>query len=130
MVGTSPESPPEVRPSFCPSSSFKSAFTLISEEALVAIIWDRDSVGRIMERVCSRGEAVDMAKNRYGELFHKLFVGNADNILSNPNKKQTCYGRTTTTMNRISSSTPQTHGHDPLRSYLLRLYGYYRDKKD
>lgn len=83
-----------------------------------------------MERVCSRGEAVDMAKNRYGELFHKLFVGNADNILSNPNKKQTCYGRTTTTMNRISSSTPQTHGHDPLRSYLLRLYGYYRDKKD
>ncbi|KAF9343535.1 hypothetical protein BGX34_006638, partial [Mortierella sp. NVP85] len=75
------------------------------------------------EKVCTRAEADDMAKHRYGEFFHTLFVGDPDT------KGQTSYGRTTTTMNVVTETSPETHGHDALRDYLLDFYGYLRQKK-
>ncbi|KAK3829157.1 MAG: hypothetical protein J3Q66DRAFT_364198 [Benniella sp.] len=44
-------------------------------------------------------------------------------------KGQTSYGRTTTTMNVVTETSPETHGHDALREYLLSFYGYLRQKK-
>jgi hypothetical protein len=62
--------------------------------------------------------------------FSSFFVGNADHIRSNTHKKQTPYGKTTTTMGRISNSTHPMHGHEGLRSHVLDIYGYYRHKKE
>ncbi|KAI8354697.1 hypothetical protein B0O80DRAFT_528719 [Mortierella sp. GBAus27b] len=59
----------------------------------------------------------------------QVFVGEPDDIKSNSSKKQTAYGKSTTTMDRVSGSTPLTHGHEALRSYLLELYGYSRERK-
>ncbi|KAK3814455.1 MAG: hypothetical protein J3Q66DRAFT_37783 [Benniella sp.] len=115
--------PSSSRPIFCPSSGYGSAFALLSETAVISILWNVRQIKRIMEKVCSREDADDMAKHRYGEFFHTLFVGDPDM------KGQTSYGRTTTTMNVVTETSPETHGHDALRDYLLGFYGYLRQKK-
>lgn len=123
--------PPEVRPVFCPTVKFSSSFPMLSEKDIVSILWHK-SCRRIKEalelKVCSRDAAADMADNRYGELFHKLFIGDRDEIRTNLSKAQTSYGKRCSTMSRISSSHT-THEADALRSYLLRWFTYLRQKK-
>jgi len=116
--------PSASQPVFYPSSGYGSAFALLSETAVISILWNVPQIKRIMEeKVCSKKDADDMAKHRYGEFFHTLFVGDPDM------KGQTSYGRTTTTMNVVTETSPETHGHDALRDYLLSFYGYLRQKK-
>ncbi|KAF9955570.1 hypothetical protein BGZ65_003307 [Modicella reniformis] len=44
-----------------------------------------------------------MAKEKYGEFFYMLFVGSQDL------KAQKPYGKSTTTMNKVSEFSPSTH---------------------
>ncbi|KAF9947431.1 hypothetical protein BGZ65_008814, partial [Modicella reniformis] len=88
--------PSEVRPIFCPTASFTSSFALLSESDIVSILWHNScrSIKETLEsKVCSRNAAGDMAKNQYGELFHKLFIGDRNSIRDNLSKAQTSYGK-------------------------------------
>ncbi|KAF9940239.1 hypothetical protein BGZ65_007714, partial [Modicella reniformis] len=123
--------PSEVRPAFCLTAGFGSSFALVSERALVAILWGRSSnTLRVLEsKVCTKKQGDDMVMARCGELFHLLFIGNKDEIRQNDHKAQTSYGKRTTTMPRVSTNSP-SHGSNALDSYLRMWFTFLRQRKE
>ncbi|KAF9355237.1 hypothetical protein BGX34_010580 [Mortierella sp. NVP85] len=119
------------QPAFCPSGHFASLFVSLSETDFVAILWHRSCKAKqaLEMKVCSKDIANTLATTDYGALFHKLFVGDRKAIKHSPRKAQTSYGKRTSTMSKISSTRPSTHGNSALREYLRSWYHYLRDKK-
>jgi hypothetical protein len=124
--------PSEVRPVFCPTAGFKSTFALLSERAVVAILWGRsnNTLPILESKVCGSVRANELANNMSGELFHLLFIGNRDEIRVDAHKAQTSYGKRTTTMSRVSTNSPATHGLDALKGYVGRWFAYLRQRKE
>ena len=121
--------PEEVRPVFTPTSGFRDTFMLLSESALIRILWGD---GRkkyypkrsTMDTICSRKEAENLAQSHYGGFLHKLLIGDRDEIRLNPRKRQTSYGRQTVTMECVHSEEPSVYSHDALKAYRESLSSY------
>ncbi|KAF9357678.1 hypothetical protein BGX26_003308 [Mortierella sp. AD094] len=128
--------PTEGRPVFCPTAGFEDTFALFSENALVAILWGDDRkhanpARQVLEyAICSRQEAWDLAKNQYGELLQRLFIGDSETIKNDSTKRQTSYGKRTTTMAEFSRVTHEIYSVEALQVYAERLFAYYKSKKE
>ncbi|KAK3825871.1 MAG: hypothetical protein J3Q66DRAFT_365588 [Benniella sp.] len=127
--------PEEVRPVFTPTSGFRDTFMLLSESALIRILWGDGRkkyypTRSIMETICSRKEAEDLAQSHYGEFLHKLFIGDRDKIRLDPRKRQTSYGRQTVTMECVHSEAPSVYSHDALKAYRESLSSYFKARKE
>ena len=124
--------PSEVRPVFIPTTGFCDTFTLFSEHGLIPILWGAERsmsshpTGSFLGRkVCTRKEANALEKSDYGELLHRLFVGNRDTIKRDPRKHQTSYGRQATTMRNLTSEAPSVYGGAALKAYRRSLSAFY-----
>ncbi|KAF9992379.1 hypothetical protein BGZ65_012307, partial [Modicella reniformis] len=94
--------PTEIRPVFCPTAGFGDVFQMFQETALVVLLWgtgaNHPTRPFLEHKVCTSKEADRMAKNEYGELLKRLFIGDPDSIRDNRKKRQTTYGKRTTTI--------------------------------
>ncbi|KAF9346669.1 hypothetical protein BGX34_003720 [Mortierella sp. NVP85] len=122
------------RPVFVPGTSLKDTFHQLSELFFITLLWgnkqDRKHPTKsIMEsHICSRDDAVTLEKHHYGELIHRLFVGDKAAIRKDRRKSQTSYGKTTTTMRRLVEAGKVNIS--TLDQYRGRLSDYFRRKKD
>jgi hypothetical protein len=130
--------PSEVRPVFTPTAGFGDTFTLFSESGVIPILWGGDErretshpTKAVLEKnVCKRKEAVNYAKDEYGELFRRLFVGDRDMIRRDGKKRQTSYGRQAITMKQLAMDQPETYGHEALSAYWNELRIFYKARKN
>lgn len=121
--------PTEVRPHFTPTAHLSGSFTLLSERAIVAMLWGESSdVASILaSKVCTKPRANTMVETSCGELFHALFIGKKQSIRDDKNKAQTSYGKRTTTMKHISGCSPN-HKPVALDDYLQKWFSYLRQR--
>ncbi|KAG0231045.1 hypothetical protein BGX31_005657 [Mortierella sp. GBA43] len=128
--------PKSVRPVFVPTAGFKDSFQQLSERALVPLLWG-DKLGKVnpptktimVSRVCSREEAERAEQSQYGELIRRLFVGDKEAIRKDPMKRQTSYGKKTTTMELLSRSCP-AFSKPSLQEYVDDHFTFINAKKD
>ncbi|KAG0330455.1 hypothetical protein BGZ99_003026 [Dissophora globulifera] len=116
--------PSECQPVFCPTAGFSDTFKLSSETAVIALLWGTGNTPtrRIMDTVCKRKEAQEMADDKYGKLFHWLFIGDRDKIAGNPGKVQTSYGKRTTTTEQTSKRA--SHTFFKLKLHVTKWFEY------
>ncbi|KAG0074662.1 hypothetical protein BGZ90_010572 [Linnemannia elongata] len=106
--------PFDQRPRFCISTQLGDSFLDISEEALLAMLWGETSgdEGRTMEaKVRSKTDAKVDQESDYGGLMRRLFIGKPEDLV-NKEVRQTTYGKKTTTMQELSSSTHRSTDKD------------------
>ncbi|KAI8361974.1 hypothetical protein B0O80DRAFT_524386, partial [Mortierella sp. GBAus27b] len=117
------------QPVFCPVASLKDTFLLFSEEGLLNLLWGGTKKSKthptraIMDRWMSKDAAAILVKEDYGSLFHKLFIGDPEQVAAKPGVRQARYGRRTTTMGLVSEGHSEfqlTH----LREHVDQLFNY------
>ncbi|KAI8355920.1 hypothetical protein B0O80DRAFT_528319, partial [Mortierella sp. GBAus27b] len=117
------------QPVFCPVAGLKDTFLLFSEEGLLNLLWGGTKKSKthptraIMDRWMSKDAAAILVKEDYGSLFHKLFIGDPEQVAAKPGVRQTRYGRRTTKMGLVSEGHPEfqlTH----LREHVDQLFTY------
>ncbi|KAF9946075.1 hypothetical protein BGZ65_010097 [Modicella reniformis] len=127
--------PPEVRPVFVPTAGFRDTFQQMSERFLILLLWGQKnkepaSTKAIMEsRICSYEDAVKAENSNYGELMRKLFVGDKNAIRKAARKRQTSYGKRTSTMSRLSTES-QAFSAPSLQQYIDSKFAYIKAKKN
>src|ERR1700677_1997281 len=121
--------PSEIQPVLCPTAGFSDTFKLLSEVAVIALLWGTANTPtrRIMDTVCLKKDAQAMADNTYGELFHLLFIGDKVEIAGNYGKVQTTYGKRTTTMAR--TSTRASHTVSKLKTHVNNWFAYLAERR-
>ncbi|KAG0007050.1 hypothetical protein BGZ65_010676 [Modicella reniformis] len=67
---------------------------------------------------------------QYGEYLRRLFVGDRTAIRQDPKKRQTSYGRQTTTMVQLTTEAPEAYGRDALNAHCGRLSNFYKSRKE
>ncbi|KAG0284117.1 hypothetical protein BGZ97_008299 [Linnemannia gamsii] len=146
--------PAEHQPRFCIQPKMTDSFIDISEKELKSILWGRcrESGGALSEvdlsqmglevewrdrrdagpvRSIWRGGRYDSAwaegvlSSSYGDIIKMLFIGDR-RIIANAPKRQTTYGKRTTTMNYFAMSYPNTYGQGHLVRYKIERINYYR----
>lgn len=128
--------PQAIRPVFVPTAGFGDTFQQLSERALVPLLWG-DKLGKINpptktimnSRVCSREDAEKAEQSNYGELIRKLFIGDKEAIREDPMKRQTAYGKKTTTMELLSSGCP-AFSKSSLQEYVDDHFSFINANKD
>ncbi|KAI8345795.1 hypothetical protein B0O80DRAFT_471819, partial [Mortierella sp. GBAus27b] len=118
--------PAELRPVFCSTASLKDTFNLFQETAFVALLWQPGTKtnSALSKKVFGRDEADRLAKEDYGAVIHRLFIGDAKTIKSDPTKSQTTYGKRSTTMGQLAIDAPDKFGIRPMRDYLDEHFAY------
>jgi len=128
------ELPEATRPVFCPAMGFGDVFQQFQESAIVALLWGQGKnhpTRPFMEaKLCTHAKAKETSEKDYGALLHLLFVGEAESIKAHPKKKQTSYGRRTTTMSQLAHMAPDVFGVKPMQDYVNDWFGYVRQRKD
>ncbi|KAF9342991.1 hypothetical protein BGX34_007378, partial [Mortierella sp. NVP85] len=126
--------PDEKRPVFCPAMGFGDVSQLFQESAIVSLLWGdgkNHPTRSFMEaKLCTHAKAKELTNKDYGALLHMLFVGDAELIKNHPQKKQTSYGKRTTTMSQLASMAPDVFGVQPMQDYVDNWFRYVRQKKE
>ncbi|KAI8363131.1 hypothetical protein B0O80DRAFT_420925 [Mortierella sp. GBAus27b] len=127
--------PLELRPVFVPTAGFRDTFQQLSERDLIPLLWgDKRSkivppTKSIMDsHVCSREEAETAEQSHYGDLVRKLFIGDKENIRDDRKKRQTSYGKRSTTMGFLSDDC-QAFSRSSLQQYVDSHFAYINAKK-
>lgn len=129
--------PSEVRPVFTPTAGFSDTFMQFSEDALLPILYgdtrilkDAHPTRSIIEKISSRVNAAELVKTQYGEFLRRLFVGDRAAIRQDPKKRQTSYGRQTTTMVQLAMQAPEAYGRQALDAHWGLLSEFYESRKN
>lgn len=128
------ELPVEFRPVFCPTTGFGDVFHKFEEKALKHLLWGKGANNPtksfLEKKICTAQEADQLVKNNYGELLRRLFIGNPDSIRKDCKKRQTTYGKRTTTISELTKKAPDTFGVAPMRRYLSEKFEYLRQRNN
>ncbi|KAK3843964.1 MAG: hypothetical protein J3R72DRAFT_419838 [Linnemannia gamsii] len=98
--------PSSKRPRFCTQAKMSDSFIDINEEALVALPWEEKSsqLDNVWEGThFTYNWAAAEQRSSYGEVVKEQFIGDRDAIKEAKNKKQTTYGKRSTTMAELGA---------------------------
>ncbi|KAF9081467.1 hypothetical protein BGX27_004916, partial [Mortierella sp. AM989] len=127
--------PSTARPLFCPHTGFKDAFVLMQERALPPILWGETKKNPnpavpAATKIMTQGDANALVEHHYGALISRLFYGDKQSIKSSRSFNQTSYGKHTTTMESLSTNSPDKFSEVALQGYLEQKFAFIEYTKE
>ncbi|KAF9342253.1 hypothetical protein BGX26_007957, partial [Mortierella sp. AD094] len=127
--------PSTARPLFCPHTGFKGAFVPLQERALPPILWGETKKNPnpavpAATKIMTQGDANALVEHHYGALISRLFYGDKQSIKSSRSFQQTSYGKHTTTMESLSTNSPDKFSEVALQGYLEQKFAFIEHTKE